>query len=551
MKAAGALNNVPGWSMAIPTENLIYYLTLGMAVFHGFVIRFLHVQSSDFPLNDGGMFLQAIEDIQQAGYRLPQTLNYNFLEIPFAYSPLGFYAAALIADISGASLFTILRYLPLTISVLTIAAFILLAKNMLQNRTALLTAAFTFALLPRSYNWEIMGGGLTRSFGFLFAVLGLWQAYLLFTRATRKSLVLTSLFGILTCLSHIEMALFMAFSSALMLVMFGTQRRAAIRDALIVAASVALVTSPWWGLVLSRHGIGPFLNASRTGSHSPVDMLVAMINFNWTDEPLFPLLAVIGLVGVVWCLHRGSYFLPLWLLVCFLLDPRKYLTDVTLPIAMLVGIATANVLLPLLTRRNETTDAGDRTDPLPGTARTKWVTPAVVGVLALYAWLSSMMVLPNTLVGLTHAEREAMAWISQQTPPESSFAVVTNGTWARDRASEWFPVIAERRSVATVQGYEWLPDRAFEQMQGAYQELQECGLVTSDCLDTWSEEHGIGFSHVILTRTEPIESWDDLRYPCCTALELALAGDNRYQLIYQNADVVVFERIADRVGTDG
>ncbi|MBW3630096.1 MAG: hypothetical protein KY464_12455 [Gemmatimonadetes bacterium] len=75
-----------------------------------------------------------------------------------------------------------------------------------------------------------------------------------------------------------------------------------------------------------------------------------------------------------------------------------------------------------------------------------------------------------------------MRWIAQTTSASSRFLVITgNGWepftawawgiktgWQDDRVSEWFPVLAERVSVATPQAYEWLPDNAFGTQVLAY-----------------------------------------------------------------------------------
>ncbi len=46
--------------------------------------------------------------------------------------------------------------------------------------------------------------------------------------------------------------------------------------------------------------------------------------------------------------------------------------------------------------------------------------------------------------------------VAAQTDPETRFSVATTVVWGFDEISEWFPAIADRQSVATVQGSEWL-----------------------------------------------------------------------------------------------
>ena len=135
----------------------------------------------DFPLNDGGLFYVMVRDIQRAHYHLPAFTSYNDAHIPFGYSPLAFYLAAVLND-SGFDLFTLFRVLPFIASTLSIVAFYLLARQMVQSRAAIAVAVIAFAIVPRGFVWLLMGGGLTRSFGYLFALLSLHQVWMLYTR---------------------------------------------------------------------------------------------------------------------------------------------------------------------------------------------------------------------------------------------------------------------------------------------------------------------------------------------------------------------------------
>ncbi len=123
-----------------------------------------------------------------------------------------------------------------------------------------------------------MGGGLTRSIGFFFAVLTLWQMYLLFTERSRTHLLLTIVFASLVCMSHLEMALFVAVSAAVMFLFLGRTKRG-LFDAALVAGGVLLMTSPWWGVVVERHGLSPFLSAGDTSGRSVLVIISSLLTF--------------------------------------------------------------------------------------------------------------------------------------------------------------------------------------------------------------------------------------------------------------------------------
>jgi hypothetical protein len=145
-------------------------LLAGIAV--GVFLRIAPVLGADFPLNDGGMFYAMMRDLQEAGCRLPLFTTYNGAGIPYTYPPLPFYLGAILDDLTPLSLFDVLRFLPALIATLTLGAFYLLARSVHASPLAVAASVATFALLPESFVWLVMGGGLTRSLGMLFALLG-------------------------------------------------------------------------------------------------------------------------------------------------------------------------------------------------------------------------------------------------------------------------------------------------------------------------------------------------------------------------------------------
>jgi hypothetical protein len=448
----------------VELTSVVFALALCSAVALGALVRVAFVSSSDFPLNDGGLFYAMTEDLRGSGFSLPALTTYNAADIPFAYPPLGFYAAAALAALTPLDTFDALRVLPLVVNTLTIAAFILLARRLLSSQTAVLAAAFAFALLPRSFLWLIMGGGLTRSFGFLFALLALHQLHRVYIERARSAFVLAALFAGAALLSHTEMAWFLAFSATWMLTTCARNRRAVV-DTALIGVGALVVSAPWWLAVLAQHGPGPFLAAGQTGSLLSADAAVSFVVFDATSERLFPVMLLLGAIGGIACLANRRWFLPGWLLLTALFDPRSFATVASVPLALLIGLAVSDVLLPFLTQRrrlpvslpDEAVAEGPRVAQSSGHA---WVTPVVLGALVLYATLSALVSTSGTLVALSEEERDAMTWVSANTPASSRFVVVSGEPWEQDRASEWFPVLAERQSAATPRALSGCPGSA-------------------------------------------------------------------------------------------
>ncbi len=548
------------------------------AITLGVLIRTIHVLASDFPLNDGGMFYVMVRDLQSAGYRLPDFTSYNGLKIPFAYPPLAFYTAGIVDDLTPLDLFDVFRVLPLVATSLTVVAFFLLARAVLSSRREVVAALFAFALLPSTFTWPIMGGGLTRSFGFLFAILALHQAWLLYTRRSWRHVPLATLFCGLTVLSHLGTAPFLVFSIAFFFLARGRHWHGVI-SSVIVAAGTLVISAPWWGTVFAQHGADPFLAARASGGTAFGDYAsirrfvveLLKLNLDSTYEPLFPVLLALALVGTLISLTSGRFLLPAWWAVIVLLEHRAAEQLASLPIAMLAAVGVVEGLLPILLRSRA--DAPRVENGAGAWLRDRGfrarVPLLVLGFLVGYASLVALAPIkksPSALVGLgrslrslTPEERAAMRWAAERTPPNSRFLVISgNGWepkivwaggvrsgWANDAVSEWFPALAERTSVATVQGSEWLMEDAFARRMKSYDAVQRCANWTASCLDTWSASSGRTFTHVYVPKSPFARKDPDIQ--CCQTLLASLEQDPGYRVAYDGPGAVVFAKRAGAV----
>ncbi len=489
-------------------------------------VRFYFVLQADFPLNDGGLFLRMVQVIQDSGFALAGEVPYNGWTIPFAYPPLPFYLAAGLATALQVDPLAVLRWLPPVVSVLTLVPFYYLVQAALPTPRQRLLAAMAFALVPRAYNWEIMGGGLTRSLGLFFALWTIGAALRLVREGRRRDWMTCLLFGTLTLLSHLEMALFAALSSALILVCHGPVR-ARWRQVVGVGLGVLVLTAPWWGTVIARHGVDPFLAAAASGQHTPLALL-KLLAFDFADEPLAGLFGVLGSLGLLVLLADGRPWIPLWVFLLFVVDPRKASTTAMVPMAMAFAYLFDQVLWPRLAR-------GHR----------RW--PGIVlGILLAHAVLATLYLAhaPNTpLRALAPEEREAMAWIRAHTPRQSRFVVVSGAPgWPQDALAEWFPVLAGRTSVATVQGTEWLADGQFDRLVEQYESLQECVHQEVRCLESWAAQAEVSFDHVYVSkRTTEINSV--LTWDCCSGLRASLRSDPGYQVLHDGPGGLIARRL--------
>lgn len=508
----------------------------------GLLVRAGRVLSDDFPLNDGGLFYAMVRDLQRAHYHLPDVTSYNAAGIPFAYPPLGFYLAGLLDDLTPLDLTTIFRFLPLAATTLTIAALFLLARALLPSLWAAVAATVAFALLPRSFIWLVMGGGITRAPGLLFAVLALWRLHRFYTHRQARDVPLVAFLAGAIVLSHLEAGLFLAASGALLFLVYGRHRRGLL-GSLLIAVGAAALAAPWWGMVMVQHGIAPFLAAHDTGPSAFSDRGTAVVVLitlarlgvlGTTGEPLFPVIGAMALLGGLVTLADAvaalasrrrppaTLLLPAWWVATYVLDPRAAETYATVPIALLAGIGSV-ALLTLLVER------------VPS-AR-PWPALAGAGFLLGYAVLALLLILVrparsgqgSDLVSLSQDERATMAWVARETPPTSRFLIVSGASWQSDRSSEWFPVLAQRVSVATPQGYEWISNVAFAQHVALHTGVQQCAGKDAACLEPWVAPLAVNYLYVHTGAA-------------CCAVAQSLAADPRYALVYDRGGTQIFAR---------
>lgn len=283
------------------------------ALLFGGIIRFAAPMTAQGPVNDGGLFLQMTHDLQANHFALPKYTTYNDADIPFAYPPLGFYLVGAIQSISGISLFDLFTYLPVVSCTLAILAFYFLALELTQDPLKASLAALFYAVLPKSFDWFVMGGGTLRAVGLIFSFLVLKHAYRLFTKKDARVVLPTAIFASLLILTHPETSFQVAFST-LVFALFFLRGRKSILHSIYVGLLVVVFTSSWWLVLLTRYGTAPLQAALSvgTGLPNPATTILYFFQFNLGGEAILSVLAVLGLIGLVRDIRRRDFFLLAW-----------------------------------------------------------------------------------------------------------------------------------------------------------------------------------------------------------------------------------------------
>ena len=500
---------------------------IGLAILLGGALRIVFVLRANFPYNDGGLFYMLVNELVANSFRLPAFSAYNSTHLPVVYPPLAFYLAGLINSLLGVSVIQIQRWLPLIFSLLTIPVFAWLSRAILKNPAAAALATLAFALLPNSTDRLLMGGGLTRAPGFFFALVALTWIYRLFENGYdnrhRRELWLAILFSALTVLSHPVYAWFVAYSSGVFF-LFAPHKRRNVGMAIAVAIGVLWVSAPWWVSILHIHGLAPVLGAFQ--SRNALSLIVSLSQLLFLDlsrEFFLEILGVLSLVGLVMSLYERKTFWLVWLLAIFILERTSPVALAVVPLAMLAGLAGARLLA-----------ASQHTWESPYQQRfvqigfTIWV---------YYCVISSYLSFSPPL--LNSAVRQAMSWASHNTATESRFLILTGNPWWDDPVTEWFPVLAERLSLTTVQGYEWTSPLMFAERVNRFDTVRGClQTIQVDCLAKWSTDQQTTFDYLFVPKIPLVRGQSEL---LTTPLVQALRLSPDYQLVSDQDGALIFK----------
>lgn len=511
-----------------PTQDEVGILIAMLATILGGWVRLSAPAIAGFPINDGGLFYVMMRAVQENNFRLPLFVEYNNLNIPFAYPPLGFYAGALLSQFLHTDPIKIIQWLPAAVLIAVIPAFYFFADSILDSSFKAGIATFIFAFTPRAMTWPIMGGGLTRSFGYLFLLLTLTSIYLLFVKNHKKYLWPAILFSALTVVSHPE-ATIQAIGFCLLFWIFKGRKKAGTLNALYVGLGTIVLTAIWWLPLLLRFGPDPFLAAAQTSAHSAITFFYPFL-LTLTDEPLMTVVAVLGLIGFAAKIAQKEYSLPAAYFMPFLVEPRSAATYAMIPLAMLAGIAITEIILPALRPAS---------NPQSRSAYILFI------FIALYM-LGSTFYFVTQLAGTTvsASNREAFQWIQSNTPANSKFLVLTGEPELFcDGVSEWFPALTRRISLTTVQGTEWLPGR-YAVVASTQSTIQNC-LSRNDalgCVEQTERQANIQYDYIYVVRQSSIKKFCRAVaiIPRGEAIISALNNNSRFSRVYQTDEVSVF-----------
>lgn len=437
-------------------------LLLAAVIAAAVAFRLWLIAATGFPINDGALFLEMVRGTAASFPGLPARIDYNGFSLPFAYPPLSFWIGALLTK-GGFDALGVVHILPILMNILYVAliAWLLLKGGRTRIFTAL--ALLFFCMRLRSFEWLVMGGGLSRGLGSIFLIAAL-LAVTVPAPGRRPELphwrmALGGAFVAGAILSHLEWGVLAAASLVTSRALGARSIKEFVLQSLIAGISAMALVIPWLLLVYRIHGLEPFLAASGTSSWNFLTSIVSLLEL---ARPAIanPFILLGGLVMLV----RRDLFWIAFVLLCVFLTPRHAPTPLALPLSIFAaqGVLTAWGIAQRFVRSRLV------------------VTGALAGAIMLVTTANAHRQYQATegqFRPLPAELRKGMAWI-RENHAGASFAVLNRAVWYYDGSAEWFPTLSQARSITTVQGREWLPNQAFDRTKRLESELEQsrsCG----------------------------------------------------------------------------
>lgn len=482
----------------------------------------------ELPIGYAGLFMMMSERIIEQPIPMPSSVPYYGPGgMPFAYPPFGLYLTSFFLGVLKIPIFSYLRWAP---PLVTIGAFVcsyFFFRQLAQDRIKAIVAVLLVAAAEISYVTHATAAGMVRSWALVFAVSGAYFGLRAYEANKRWSMVgfLAALFLALTIMTHLSYAGFLLIGIVVMAFVnngFHLTRRSLWTMSFILIGALVL-SSPWWGTLLLRHGFQVFINAS--GTHGtlaildraagdlllvPVEMLRWIVNLGRSWWPFF--FAGLSLIGFVYSTWKRLWFLPVWMLmtVLFLGETDRFQIFIS-------GMLIAIVLVDLARVGELSMRASKR---------------AKDGVFLSLIFLALILVpiVGQGFVGIRRS-REALssnllavaAWVQVNTPEDTEYIYLGE----EHDVPEWLPYLMRRTPIIAHWGAEW---------KGNYHTQKSLTRDMENCLQWQSVECVFDLIEQEGTRVRLLVLHNEY-----APLRDTLASHPRWDEVYESGPFVLFE----------
>jgi len=260
----------------------------------------------DLPLGFAGLYTLFSEEIIRNNFVLPYTIPYYGPGgISASYPPFGMILMGFIIVTTKIPALTYLQFAPHIFYFIASILFFLLTFKYSKSKSAAILSSFLFVTNANNFELHSTSGGIIRGLALCLLFAGLLFTYISVTNKEIKVSLLAGLFFGLTITTHLAYAF--VFGIILFIVMlFNCTNKKQWIVFILIGLTGLIVSSPWWVLVIKRHGFQVFLSAFQShGNTTILEIMEGNIPFvtvmisnlksyfhNW----LFGLLGIIGLI---------------------------------------------------------------------------------------------------------------------------------------------------------------------------------------------------------------------------------------------------------------
>ncbi len=431
-------------------SNLIYKVSLYISFLIGIVFRIYHLFRIGFqvPFDLGGLFYQFSIEIIKNGFALPMSIPYYLPGgLPFAYPPLPFYIQAFLLKIFEPGNFVITNILPPIFSIISIFLFFLLAKKVISEKIGVIAAVFTFSIIPLAITEQIQAMGLAESVGTCSLIL---YTFTLLWASDNKKFYRWIFPGIILGLC-IMSSPGSFYASILISILFGgisiansiSRKDTRYLLACFVVGIIGLaVSAPYWGTVISNHGIEIYSSTFANQNISIFNYLlenvrnlrILQVSYYWN---------ILFLLGLLLSLLKKNYLLFLFSIILILIPRENWVMSIAASLIIGNGITHLRDLF----RSNRKI--------------IKYLKVAVIWLLVLFFIIDSgytlTLLINNDNYDITAVQLDDLQEIytSNLIPPDEYVVVI--GNWG---LIEWSPAIIQRAVINNPFGLEWVDNRS-------------------------------------------------------------------------------------------
>ena len=134
---------------------------------------------------------------------------------------------------------------------------------------------------------------------------------------------------------------------------------------------------------------------------------------------------------------------------------------------------------------------------------------------------------------LSSNEQQAMMWVKENSKYDDKFLVLGSQlNPAHSSLTEWFPALADRRSVTTVQGQEWLGN--YHNAIDIYALYQQCLSEDLDCIREIDKKTGIKEDCIFISYENSSQK------PEKNILYLSLLQSSQFNQVFSSSTVKIF-----------